>query len=112
MAIDIAGRKPVFDNITAGLSGPAIRPIALNLVWELVDKVRDSKKPIPVIGIGGITCTDDALEYLMAGASAVQVGSATFANPHTMIEIIDGVQKYMSANKIQSVGDISIRNKW
>ena len=112
MAIDIVNRKPVFDNITAGLSGPAVKPIALRIVWELVEKLKDSKSNIPVIGMGGISNTDDALEYLMAGASAVQIGSATFSNPYTMTEIITGIQKYMSANKVQNVGDLSIRNKY
>jgi len=111
MAIDIVNRKPVFENITAGLSGPAIKPIALRIVWELIDTLRDSKSKIPVIGIGGITCAEDALEYLMAGACAVQVGSATFQNPHTVINIINGIQKYMTANKMANTGEISIRGK-
>ncbi|MDR0465142.1 MAG: dihydroorotate dehydrogenase [Treponema sp.] len=112
MAIDVVNRKPVFDNISAGLSGPAVKPIALNIVWELFEKVKESKTGIPIVGIGGISGPEDALEFLMAGSSAVQVGSATFSNPHTMIEIIDGIKKYMTANKMQNIGDISIRNKW
>jgi len=111
MAIDTVNRKPVFDYITAGLSGPAIKPIALHLVWELIDTLKESKSKIPVIGIGGIACTEDALEFLMAGASAIQVGSATFSNPHTMIDIISGLQKYMASNHILNIDDISIREK-
>ncbi|MCL2758932.1 MAG: dihydroorotate dehydrogenase [Treponema sp.] len=109
MAIDVVNRKPVFDNITAGLSGPAIKPIALRMVWELFEALEDSKVKIPIVGIGGICCTNDALEFLMAGAAAIQVGSATFANPHTMTNIIDGLQCYMSENKINKVSEISIR---
>jgi dihydroorotate dehydrogenase (NAD+) catalytic subunit len=109
MAIDTVNRKPVFDFITAGLSGPAIKPIALRMVWELYDTLRESKMQVPVIGIGGIACANDALEYLMAGAAAVEIGSATFSNPHTMVEIIGGLKEYMENNKINTVPEISIR---
>jgi len=109
MAIDTANRKPVFDLVSAGLSGPAIRPIALRMVWELFDTLKESKMQIPIIGAGGIACANDALEYLMAGASAVQVGSSTFSNPHTMIEIISGLQQYMVYNKMSVTSQISIR---
>jgi len=111
MAIDTVNRKPVFDFITAGLSGPAIKPIALRMIWELYDTLKDQKLNIPIIGIGGISDTNDALEFLMAGCAAVQAGSATFSNPHAMIEIIDGLGKYMLDNKISKVENISIRNK-
>jgi len=111
MAIDIEKRKPVFENIIAGLSGPAIKPIALRMVWELYDALKDLRANIPVVGIGGIACTNDALEFLMAGACAIQVGTATFSNPHAMIEIIDGIRKYMAANKILKISDISIKDK-
>jgi dihydroorotate dehydrogenase (NAD+) catalytic subunit len=112
MAIDTENRKPVFDNIIAGLSGPAIKPIALRMVWELYDKLKHFKANIPVVGMGGISCTNDALEFLMAGSRAIQVGTAIFSNPHVMIEIIDGIHKYMAANKILKISDISIRDKW
>jgi len=111
MAIDTEKRKPVFDNITAGLSGPAIKPIVLRMVWELFDTLKDANSQVPIVGIGGIACTDDALEFLMAGASAVQVGSATFAHPQTMIEIIDGVYQYMNKTGLSSVKEISIKEK-
>jgi dihydroorotate dehydrogenase (NAD+) catalytic subunit len=110
MAIDIINKKPVFDYITAGLSGPAIKPIALRMVWELFDTLRESNMQVPIIGIGGISCANDAIEYLMAGASAVQVGSATFVNPHTMPDIINGIAQYMKNNDIFDLGKISIRN--
>ena len=110
MAIDTVNRKPVFDNVVAGLSGPAIRPIALRIVWELFDALKESKKEIPIIGIGGIACTNDALEFLMAGAAAIQVGSSTFANPFTMTEIIDGIIKYLEKNDMSCISQISIRN--
>ncbi|MDR3020258.1 MAG: dihydroorotate dehydrogenase [Treponema sp.] len=109
MAIDTVNRKPVFENITAGLSGPAIKPIALRIVWELFDTLKDSKSNVPIMGIGGITNTNDTLEFLMAGAAAIQVGTATFINPHTMLDIVDGLSQYMTKNGIKSVQDISIR---
>ena len=111
MAIDTEKRKPVFDNISAGLSGPAIKPIALRMVWELFDTLKDAKSQVPIVGIGGIACTNDALEFLMAGATAVQVGSATFSHPQTMIEIIDGIGRYMNKNGMSAVSEISIREK-
>jgi dihydroorotate dehydrogenase (NAD+) catalytic subunit len=104
MAIDIDKRRPVFDHISAGLSGPAIRPIALRMVWELWDAVN-----VPLVGIGGIAGTGDALEFLMAGAAAVQVGSATFAHPPGMTEIIQGIRAFMRGRGIRALGDISIR---
>ncbi|MDR2542549.1 MAG: dihydroorotate dehydrogenase [Treponema sp.] len=110
MVIDTVNRKPVFDNTTAGLSGPAIKPIALRMVWELFETLKNEKLQVPLIGIGGISCTNDALEFLMAGALAIQVGSATFANPFTMFEIIDGIWQYMINNKLSQLSDISIRN--
>ena len=109
MAIDTVSRKPVFDNISAGLSGPAVKPIALRIVWELFDTLKEAKANTPIIGIGGISCTNDALEFLMAGASAVQVGSATFSNPHTMIEIIDGLHQYIKNTGLSGISEISIR---
>jgi len=110
MAIDIVNKKPVFDLVSAGLSGPAIKPIALRLVWDLFDALKDDgKSNIPIVGIGGIACLNDALEFFMSGAAAIQVGSATFVNPHTMTEIIDGLHAYMTSNKITNVADISIR---
>jgi len=106
MAIDINARKPVFENISAGLSGPCIRPIALRMVWELYEAVK-----VPIIGIGGIACTEDALEYLLAGAVAIQVGSATFAHPPAMTEIIAGIKAYMKEKNFAQISNLSIRKR-
>jgi len=106
MAIDVQKRKVVFDNISAGLSGPAIKPIALRMVWELCGELQPS---VPIVGFGGIANTNDALEFLMAGAAAIQVGSATFTHPATMIEIIDGIDDYMRRCGIEKLEDIVIR---
>ncbi|WP_373844639.1 dihydroorotate dehydrogenase [Clostridium sp.] len=101
MAVDIEDRKAVFDNITAGLSGPAIKPIALRMVYE-VSKVVN----IPVVGIGGICSGQDALEFIMAGASAVQVGTANFIKPDICLDIISGIEKYMEKEKIKNLDEI------
>ena len=104
MAIDIYKRKPVFENINAGLSGPCIRPIALRMVWELYDVVK-----VPIIGIGGISSASDALEFLLAGAAAIQVGSATFANPSLMNEIKEGIIEYMKEKGFYDLNRLSLR---
>lgn len=90
MAIDVERRRPKLGNVTGGLSGPAIRPLAVRLVWEAARTVR-----IPVIGIGGIACAADALEFLLAGARAVAVGTATFLNPVAALEVIEGLRAYL-----------------
>ena len=105
MAIDVQNRRPVFDNISAGLSGPAIKPIALRMVWELCAEIA----PVPVVGMGGIATANDALEFLMAGATAVQVGSATFAHPPAMIDIIEGIQQHMHEKALATIGNIALR---
>jgi dihydroorotate dehydrogenase (NAD+) catalytic subunit len=104
LAIDVRKRRPVFENVTAGLSGPAIKPIALRMVWDVCGAVS-----VPVIGMGGIATTEDALEFLMAGASAIQVGTATFARPTAMTEIIEGIEKFMSENGVTAISDLHIR---
>jgi dihydroorotate dehydrogenase (NAD+) catalytic subunit len=104
MAIDIYERKPVFDNTSAGLSGPCIRPIALRMVWEIYAAVN-----IPIIGIGGIAQAADALEFLLAGAAAVQVGCATFAHPQLMNEVIAGIREYMKEKNFTKLSQVSIR---
>lgn|SRR5690625_142783 len=101
LAIDIYKRKPIFDNITAGLSGPCIKPIALRMVYE-VSKVVD----VPIIGIGGITCAEDALEFIMAGATAIQVGSANFIKPDISLDIIKGIEDFMKREGIKSLEEI------
>jgi dihydroorotate dehydrogenase (NAD+) catalytic subunit len=105
MAIDINGRKPVFDNISAGLSGPAIKPIALRMVWDLIEAVK-----VPIVGMGGIASAEDALEFLLAGAAAVEIGSATFAHPPTMNEVIAGIGVYMKRRRIGTLSELRIRD--
>jgi dihydroorotate dehydrogenase (NAD+) catalytic subunit len=101
MAIDISQRKPVIANGTGGLSGPAIKPLALALVYAVAGAVK-----IPVVGCGGITTAEDALEYIMAGASAVQVGSATFSNPRASLDIVEGLERFMEKEGIKSLKEI------
>ena len=101
MAIDLKTRTPHLKNITGGLSGPAIKPVALRMVWQVAQRVA-----IPVIGIGGIMTVEDALEFMIAGAKAVQIGTANFINPHATIEIIDGIRHYLQNNKIKNINDI------
>jgi dihydroorotate dehydrogenase (NAD+) catalytic subunit len=101
LAIDIRSRKPVFDNVTAGLSGPAIKPIALRMVWEVAHAVH-----IPVVGMGGITTWQDALEFIMAGATAVQVGTATFVKPTAILDIIDGLEHYCIDEHLDSISAV------
>ena len=101
MAVDIKTRKSKIANIIAGLSGPAVKPVALKLTWEVVNTVK-----IPVVGIGGITTAEDALEFLIIGASAIQVGTANFYNPRATIEILEGIKSYMEENDIGDVNEI------
>jgi dihydroorotate dehydrogenase (NAD+) catalytic subunit len=101
MIIDIKKRKPAFDNITAGLSGPAIKPIALRMVYEVSKQVN-----VPVIGLGGIITASDAIEFIMAGASAVQIGTANFIKPDICLDIINGIESFMRNEKINSIDEI------
>jgi len=101
MAIDIHTRKPILANITGGLSGPAIKPIALRMVWQVAQTVR-----VPVIGIGGIQTATDALEFIIAGASAIQVGMANFVNPNITIEILEGIERFLIDQKIKSLREL------
>ena len=101
MAIDSRTRKPLLANITGGLSGPAIKPVALAMVYKVAQKVK-----IPIIGIGGIMNTEDALEFILAGAWMVQVGTANFVDPLTSIKIVEGLRKYCRENKIEKIKDL------
>ena len=101
MTIDIKMRKPVLANKTGGLSGPCIRPIAVRMVWEVFKKVK-----IPVIGIGGIMNGNDALEFLIAGASAIQVGTANFMNPQASLDILNDLEDFMRKEKIRHLNEI------
>ena len=107
VAIDIERGVPVFDKIKAGFGGPAVRPIALRLVWEVVEAMNKlpEKERIPVIGIGGIATWRDAVEFIMAGAAAVQVGTATFANPLAMKEIVEGLEAFMKRKGYKTIAD-------
>ncbi len=101
MSIDIETRRSKLANITGGLSGPAIKPVALRMVWQVAQSVK-----IPVVGVGGIMCADDALEFLIAGAVAVQIGTANFVNPHATIDIIKGIEAFLIERNISSIRDI------
>jgi len=98
MAIDIHTRKPKIANITGGLSGPAIKPVAVRMVWQVAQAVK-----VPVIGIGGIINADDALEFIIAGATAVQVGTANFVNPRATMEIVQGIRRFLEEKRVASV---------
>jgi dihydroorotate dehydrogenase (NAD+) catalytic subunit len=101
MAIDIEEKKPVLGGITGGLSGPAIKPIALRMVWEVCRKVE-----VPVIGMGGITTARDAVEFIIAGATAIAVGTATFYHPDAAATISDGIEEYMATHGIEDIHDL------
>ncbi len=107
IAIDIERGVPVFDKLKAGLGGPAVRPIAVRLVYELVQAINTlpAEKRVPVIALGGIAKWQDAVEFIMAGASAIQVGTATFANPPAMLEIIDGLSAFMKRKGYAKIDD-------
>lgn len=101
MKIDINRRTFAVANKTAGVSGPAIKPIAIRMVYQVANAVK-----LPIVGMGGCMCAEDALEFIMAGATAVAVGTANFNNPYATIEIIDGIQKYMEANHIDDIHEL------
>lgn len=101
MAIDINTRRPQLANITGGLSGPAIKPIAIRMVWQVYNAVS-----IPIIGMGGIMTGDDAIEFFIAGASAVAVGTANFINPHASLDVADGIQDYLERHELGSIAEL------
>ncbi|MBN1952461.1 MAG: dihydroorotate dehydrogenase [Bacteroidales bacterium] len=101
MAIDAKTRKPRLSTVTGGLSGPAVKPVALRMVWQVAKAVK-----IPVIGMGGIMNAGDAIEFFLAGASAVQIGTANFINPAVTIEILEGIERYLESNGYDSIQDI------
>jgi dihydroorotate dehydrogenase (NAD+) catalytic subunit len=102
MAIDIETRKPKLANVTGGLTGPCIKPIAIKLVWEAAQAVK-----IPIIGMGGIQNAADAIEFMMAGATAVAVGTANFYEPQTVLQVIAGIREFMQKNDIRDVREIT-----
>jgi len=101
MAIDVYTRKALLGNRTGGLSGPAIKPIALAMVYEVAGAV-----DLPVVGCGGIASGSDAIEFIMAGASAVQVGAASFANPDAPIDVLEGIEQFMSREGVKDIGEL------
>ncbi|NLY18795.1 MAG: dihydroorotate dehydrogenase, partial [Clostridiaceae bacterium] len=100
--IDIETKKPVLANIMGGLSGPAVKPVAVRMVYQAANAVK-----IPVIGMGGISGASDAIEFLLAGASAVMIGTAGFVNPGVWVETIEGIEKYMQKHNIAKVADLT-----
>lgn len=101
MAIDLNRRKPVFENVYAGLSGPAIKPISLRMVHQVAHTLT-----IPVMGVGGITTWQDAIEFIMAGAWVVQIGAANFMDPAIALDVIDGMERYLEDNHIENISEI------
>jgi dihydroorotate dehydrogenase (NAD+) catalytic subunit len=101
MAIDINKKKPVLSTITGGLSGPCVKPVALRMVWQTYNAVK-----IPIIGMGGISCWQDAIEFILAGASAIQIGTHNFVDPAISVKTVDGIREYLEKNKINSVKDL------
>jgi len=101
MAIDITQRKPFLGGISGGLSGPAIKPIALHMVYRVSQAVE-----VPVIGCGGIGCADDALEFIMAGATAVQIGTANMVDPNAPLEVLEGIERFMEREGIKDIADL------
>lgn len=101
MAIDIRTRKPKLANIRGGLSGPAVKPVAVRMVWECYKKIG-----IPIIGMGGIISADDAVEFMLAGASAVAIGTGNFINPEVTMDVLSGIKSFMSKEKINSLKEL------
>jgi dihydroorotate dehydrogenase (NAD+) catalytic subunit len=101
MAIDIEERRPKLGNVTGGLSGPAIKPIAVKMVWEAAKAVK-----IPIVGIGGISSAADALEFIIAGATAVAVGTANFTDPATALAVIEGLEAYLVRHNTNAVSEL------
>lgn len=101
MAIDAKRRKPILSTITGGLSGACVKPIALRMVWQVAKAVK-----VPVVGLGGIMSATDAIEFLLAGASAVQIGTANFIDPAITVKVVDGINEYLDENHFSSVKDI------
>ncbi len=101
VAIDLQSRKPILGNIIGGISGPAIKPVALHMVYKTAQKVK-----VPIIGCGGITTANDALEFIMAGASAIQVGTAIFSNPNAPLEIIEGIERFIEKHSVQQLSEL------
>lgn len=102
MAIDVKTRRPLLSTVTGGLSGPCVKPVALRMVWQVAQAVG-----IPVVGMGGISSANDAIEFLIAGASAVQIGTANFIDPQITIKVIEGIKEYLEFNGFSSVKELT-----
>jgi dihydroorotate dehydrogenase (NAD+) catalytic subunit len=101
MAIDVSARKPSLGNICGGLSGPAIKPVALYMVYQVAGSVK-----LPIVGCGGIMSAQDALEFIMAGASAVEVGTAQFVNPRALLEVLEGIEEFMRREGVKDISEL------
>lgn len=101
MAIDINKRKPVLSTVTGGLSGPCVKPVALRMVWQTYNAVQ-----IPIIGMGGISCWEDAIEFILAGSSAVQIGTYNFIDPTVSVKVVEGIRNYLDKHNIAHVRDL------
>ncbi len=101
MAIDVEKQRPILSMVTGGLSGPCVKPIAVRMVWQVAHAVK-----IPVVGLGGISCADDALEFLMAGATAIEVGTANFIDPTVTVKIVEGLEDYCYRHGINDIHEI------
>ena len=101
MAIDVSARKPSLGNICGGLSGPAIKPVALYMVYQVAGRVK-----LPIVGCGGIMSAQDALEFIMAGASAVEVGTAQFVNPRALLDVLEGIEKFMRDEAVRDISEL------
>lgn len=102
MAVDVERRRPCLSTVTGGLSGPAVRPVAVRMVWQTARRVK-----IPVVGLGGITCADDALQFIMAGARAVQIGTWNFVDPAVTVKVVDGIADYMCRHGFDDISQIT-----
>ncbi len=101
MAVDINKKRPVLSTITGGLSGPCVKPVALRMVWQTYNAVK-----IPIIGMGGISCWQDAIEFILAGSSAIQIGTHNFVDPTISLKVIDGIAEYLDKNNINSISEL------
>lgn len=101
MAINIEKKKPVLSTVTGGLSGPCVKPVAVRMVWQTYNAVK-----IPIIGMGGISCWQDAIEFILAGSSAVQIGTYNFIDPTISVKVIDGIKSYLDRHNISHINDL------
>ena len=101
MAIDAERRKPLLSMVTGGLSGPCVKPVALRCVWQVAKAVK-----IPVVGLGGIMNATDAIEFFLAGATAIEIGTANFIDPETTVKVVDGINEYLDRHNFKSITEI------